>query len=53
MRKLPTDEKEFEADTETTNVVMHKDSMWNKQWETFKNSSVGESNKSLSNLSNI
>ena len=37
------EEKEVEIDTETTNVVMHKDSVWNKQWENIKNSPVGES----------
>lgn len=44
MRKIEVegDQKEFEADTETTNVVMHKDSVWSKQWDTFKNSPVGE-----------
>ena len=37
------EEKTFEADTDTTNVVMHKDSVWNQQWETFKTSPIGES----------
>nr|CAB3266964.1 mitochondrial import inner membrane translocase subunit TIM44 [Phallusia mammillata] len=35
-------EREFEANTDATNVVMHKDSVWNQQWESFKNSKVGE-----------
>ena len=46
MRKEPLDseaEKIIEANTEATNLVMHKDSVWNQQWETFKNSKVGES----------
>ena len=41
------EEKEVEIDTETTNVVMHKDSVWNKQWENIKNSPVGESGLNL------
>uniref|UniRef100_H2Z0R5 Mitochondrial import inner membrane translocase subunit TIM44 n=1 Tax=Ciona savignyi TaxID=51511 RepID=H2Z0R5_CIOSA len=36
-------EREFQANTEATNVVMHKDSVWNQQWESFKTSKVGES----------
>lgn len=31
------------ANEEATGVVMHKDSVWNQQWENFKNSKVGES----------
>jgi len=45
MRKIEVEEgeeKTFEADTDTTNVVMHKDSVWNQQWETFKTSPIGE-----------
>lgn len=36
-------EREIEANTDATNIVMHKDSVWNQQWESFKNSKVGES----------
>ena len=45
MRKEPLDpeaEKIIEANTEATTLIMHKDSKWNKQWESFKNSKVGE-----------
>ena len=35
---------EIEANEDATGVVMHKDSVWNQQWENFKNSKVGESN---------
>jgi len=41
MRKEPL-EKIIEANTSATNLVMHKDSMWNHQWESFKNSRMGE-----------
>lgn len=34
---------EIQPDEESTGVVMHKDSVWNQQWENFKNSKVGES----------
>ena len=45
MRKEPLDaeaEKIIEANTDATHIVMHKDSVWNQQWESFKNSRVGE-----------
>lgn len=50
MRKdqMEMSDREVEANTDATNVVMHKDSVWNQQWETFKNSKVGESKKSIS-----
>jgi len=35
-------DQEIEANLHATNVVMHKDSVWNQQWESFKNSKVGE-----------
>ncbi|XP_039256978.1 mitochondrial import inner membrane translocase subunit TIM44-like [Styela clava] len=34
--------EEIEANEDATGVVMHKDSVWNQQWENFKNSKVGE-----------
>ena len=55
LRKEPLDaeaEKIIEANTDVTNLVMHKDSVWNQQWETFKNSKVGES-KSASVIKKI
>ena len=45
LRKEPLDaeaEKIIEANTSATNLVMHKDSVWNQQWESFKNSRMGE-----------
>lgn len=45
MRKIEYEgvqEREIVADETTTNMVMHKDSVWNQQWESFKNSKVGE-----------
>lgn len=47
MRKVAYEgvqEREIVADDTTTNMVMHKDSVWNQQWESFKNSKVGEKN---------
>ncbi|CAK8678230.1 unnamed protein product [Clavelina lepadiformis] len=38
----PVAERTIEANTDATNLVMHKDSVWNQQWESFKNSKVGE-----------
>ncbi|XP_078488635.1 mitochondrial import inner membrane translocase subunit TIM44 [Ciona intestinalis] len=36
-------DREYQPNTEATNIVMHKDTMWNQQWESFKSSKVGES----------
>ena len=44
MRKLIVEgeeTKEVEIDSETQTMVMHKDSVWNKQWDNLKNSPVG------------
>jgi len=30
------EEKEIDADTESTGVVMHKDSRWSQNWQNFK-----------------
>ena len=31
-----SEEKTFDADTESTGMVMHKDSRWSQNWQNFK-----------------